>query len=267
LARPAFLGRTAVAGRLGRYNFTASTSRLCTHGGFAGLEKNMSCTLSFGGAYLEFVREELTRPRGGRRHNSILDSHWSGRFDSVAFDGAMRKFCPKPEPTPVFVAGKAGSPDKDAQWLALRVLSAPSAALSALLDQISFGPDEWMLCSIWFPYQTYLPCWFANFQTEYDGQLEFGFRARDGQKDCTVVEANHKFMDTSNAAGYCQDSFTSIPSVVWWVIDEMVRYQISSETFKGILGRIGIPCLRSDWNGVALQSENSKPRPCWMTRC
>lgn len=207
--------------------------------GCTPVEENLSYRLTIGNVRLDFAKEASVRPRG-RAYHSILDPPWSCCFDIETLDGAMAQFCPGFKLTPVYIAGKAELPDEDALRLARQVLTSPSAALLPLVDQIGieFGPDNWMLSSIWFPYQTYRPCWFAEFHTEYDGQFEFGFRPDDEQVSLVKVDVINHFADAANEAGFCQDSFTSIPGTVSWVIDELVGYRIASDRFEKILRRI-----------------------------
>jgi hypothetical protein len=162
-------------------------------------------------------------------------------LDLAAIDVATSDFCPLTESTPLLIAGKDRSPDEDAQKVAMRVLSSPHAALSPLLQldpSMELGPDGWMLSCIWFPYQTYRACWYVSFRTEYGGERAFAFRPQgEGLIRDTVEEVNC-FMDASNAAGYCQDSFTSVPPVVSWIVRELPRGELASGTFNDILARI-----------------------------
>jgi hypothetical protein len=191
---------------------------------------------------VQFTRDESAgHESANQRGDCILDAPWCGEFDLVAFDAATSVFCPEPESTPVLIAGKASSPDEDALWLAERVLSSPYASLSPLLQldpPIGFSPDQWMLSGIWFPYQKYRACWYVTFTTEYSGGLELGVRAQTEGAACDSVEVVNSFMNADNAAGYCQDSFTSVAHVVAWIVRQLRREKVSSKKFSEILDRI-----------------------------
>ena len=201
----------------------------------------MSFMLNVRGTEVQFTRDESAGYESpNQRRDSILDAPWCGEFDLVAFDSATSVFCPCPEPTQVLIAGKDSSPDEDALRLAERVLSAAYISLSPLLqrDFPRFGPDEWMLSRIWFPYQTYRACWYIEIMSEYSSVLDLAFRAETEGAACDRVELEWDFADADNAAGYCQDSFTSVADVVAWVIRELHQERMSSKKFSEIVERI-----------------------------
>jgi hypothetical protein len=131
----------------------------------------------------EFRWQQVTAftpdPQRKRFYDSILDfGCFRSEIDFLALDSSLAAFCGA-TPVDVLVAGKFDAPDPDALALAIDVVSDLSRALSGVMAKchgLRFGPHDWELRALWFPYQSYGTFWFARLETEYDGQFELAFR-------------------------------------------------------------------------------------------
>ncbi|WP_188704543.1 hypothetical protein [Silvimonas iriomotensis] len=176
------------------------------------------------------VSSFLPDPERLRVYDGILDfGCWRTELNALDLISAMAAYGPKVEALSVVVAGKHSGPDPDAMQMASSVLGRLVEALRPLRERYPDFPisnDEWMLNTIWFPYQTRGPCWFAAFDTEYDGLAQFCFQRRpDGGWSVDQL------LGTGN--GLVEGVFLAREC-----IERLNRPEVSDEGFDRILLRI-----------------------------
>lgn len=153
----------------------------------------------------------------------ILDNCWSApSLSPELIDAKLARLYPFRWRLTIHVAGKQSAPDRASFALASRVLSELPKHIASIPNL-----DQWMLSAVAFPYQKGHPLWYAEFESEYGGDLEYAFRGST---------------DDSFSSFYVfapEGLYESVPYRIGWLLDDLrQKSEIRDQELTQILERI-----------------------------
>ena len=193
-----------------------------------------------------------------RSHDSILDlGCWRTEIDLSELDSEILKWMPGKIRTPIIIAGKPGAPDSDAIALAKLVVANTVRLLTplgSLGPTMEFGADNWGLEALWFPFQSCGQYWFAEFTTEYDGEISYAFSS-------TTVNGQ---IETASLRSTDQPSLIAAPALIRQCISSLHKAKCPDPLYGEVLRRIEVdgifgPEVLPDFREIVSRSNTYLP--------